>query len=110
MQIISRVPTVAKQMSQVAKTCLRGLTRSGTNRAVKSQKMVRGLKFQIYEEEGLYYLCSENKGTDQLARSHCALVFAYAKSRFSNDQPGFEVPISPRVIPLGKPGFTRVGF
>ena len=23
---------------------------------------------------------------------------------------GFEVPISPRVNPLGKPGFTRVGF
>ena len=28
--------------------------------------MARGLKFGIYEIEGLYYLCSENKGTDQL--------------------------------------------
>ena len=28
--------------------------------------MARGLKFRIYEEEGLYYLCSENKGADQL--------------------------------------------
>ena len=27
--------------------------------------MARGLKFWIYELEGLYYLCSENKGADQ---------------------------------------------
>ena len=42
------------------------LTRCDTNRAVQSQKMVRGLKFRIKEVEGLYYLCSENKGADQL--------------------------------------------
>ena len=28
--------------------------------------MARGLKFWIYEVEGLYYPCSENKGADQL--------------------------------------------
>ena len=28
--------------------------------------MARGLKFCIQEVEGLYYLCSENKGADQL--------------------------------------------
>ena len=28
--------------------------------------MARGLKFRIQEVEGLYYLCSENKGADQL--------------------------------------------
>ena len=28
--------------------------------------MARGSKFCIYELEGLYYLCSENKGSDQL--------------------------------------------
>ena len=28
--------------------------------------MARGLKFRIQEEEGLYYLSSENKGADQL--------------------------------------------
>ena len=28
--------------------------------------MAKGLKFRIQEDEGLYYLCSENKGTDQL--------------------------------------------
>ena len=41
------------------------VTRSDTNQAVQSQKQARSLKFQIYEE-GLYYLCSENKGADQL--------------------------------------------
>ena len=46
-------------------------TRSDTNRAVQKQKMARGLKFRIYEVEGLYYLCSENKGADQLS-SYCA--------------------------------------
>ena len=32
--------------------------------------MARGLKFQIKKVEGLYYLCSENKGADQL-RGKC---------------------------------------
>ena len=33
---------------------------------VQSQKMVRGWKFWIKEEKGLYYPSSENKGVDQL--------------------------------------------
>ena len=37
-----------------------------TNQAVQLQKMVRGLKFRIQEEEGLYCPCSENKGADQI--------------------------------------------
>ena len=41
-------------------------TWSNTNQAVQLQKMARGLKFCIYEVEGLYFLCSENKGADQL--------------------------------------------
>ena len=41
-------------------------TRSDTNRAVQLQKMARGLKICVYEVEGLYYPCSENKGADQL--------------------------------------------
>ena len=45
-------------------------TRSNTNRAVQSQKMVRGLKLWILKVEELYYLCSEKKGADQL-RSYC---------------------------------------
>ena len=40
-------------------------TRSDTNRAVQSRKMTRGLKFRFKKVEGLYYLCSENKGADQ---------------------------------------------
>ena len=31
---------------------------------VQPQKIARGLKFGIYEEEGLYYICRENKGFD----------------------------------------------
>ena len=64
-------------------------TWSDTNRAVQPQKMARGLKFRIWKIEGLYYLCSENKGADQLRGSHEAdqlFVFAYAKSRFSHDE------------------------
>ena len=30
------------------------------------QKVARGLKFRIWKVEGLYYLCSENKGAVQL--------------------------------------------
>ena len=41
-------------------------TRSNTNQAVQLQKMARVLKFRIKNVEGLYYLCSENKGADQL--------------------------------------------
>ena len=41
-------------------------TWSDTNQAVQLQKMARGLKFRIRKVEGLYYLCSENKGADQL--------------------------------------------
>ena len=46
------------------------LKRSDTIQAVQPQKQARSLKFQIKEEEGLYYPCSENKGADQL-RSYC---------------------------------------
>ena len=37
-----------------------------TNQAVQLQKITRGLKFRIKRVEGLFYLCSENKGADQL--------------------------------------------
>ena len=33
---------------------------------MQAQKQARSLKFQIYEEQRLHYLCSENKGADQL--------------------------------------------
>ena len=57
-------------------------TWSDTNQAVQLQKMARGLKFRIYEVEGLYYKCSENRGADQLrgyAKLICVFVFGYAK-------------------------------
>ena len=55
------------------------------------QKILRGLKFLIEEEVGLYYLCSKNKGADQLISCSatvqliCTSVFACAKYRFSHD-------------------------
>ena len=55
-------------------------TRSDTNRAIQPHKMTRGLKFQIKQVDGVYYLCIENKGADLLC-----CVFAYAKSRFYQD-------------------------
>ena len=42
------------------------LTRSDVNWPLQSQKQARSLTFWIYEVKGLYYLCSENKGADQL--------------------------------------------
>ena len=41
-------------------------TRSDTNRAAQPLGLIRCLKFRIKEVEGLYYLCSENQGADQL--------------------------------------------
>ena len=41
-------------------------TWSDTNPAVQLQKMAKGLKFWIKKVESLPYLCSENKGADQL--------------------------------------------
>ena len=39
-------------------------------RPVQSENQARGLQVRIYEEERLYYLCSENKDVDQLC-SYC---------------------------------------
>ena len=57
--------------------------------------MARGLKFRIYEAEGLYYLCSKNKGADQLCGYHIGdtanlqLCFCISKSMFSHDAAHF---------------------
>ena len=60
-------------------------SRSDINRVAPLLNMARGLKLWIYEVEGLYYLCSENKDADQLPRSWSAsLFFAHAKIRFSH--------------------------
>ena len=47
-------------------------TRTDTNRAVQLQKIASGLKFGIYNVEGSYYLCSENKGANKLSSYHTA--------------------------------------
>ena len=41
-------------------------TMSDTNQAVQLQKMARGLNNWIKKVQGLYSLCSENKGANQL--------------------------------------------
>ena len=48
------------------KTTMWFLTMSDINQAVQAQKQARSLKFWIYQEEWLYYLCSKNKKADQL--------------------------------------------
>ena len=59
-------------------------TWSKTNQAIQLQKMAKGLKFRIEKVKGWYYLCSENKGADELC-GYCVFVFAYAKRWFSHD-------------------------
>ena len=52
--------------------------------------MARGSKFLIWVVEGLYYLCSENKGADQLRgyrEADLRLFFSHMqKIRFSYDE------------------------
>ena len=63
-------------------------TWSKTNQAVQLQKIARGLKFQIWKEEGFYYPCSENKGADQLRgyrEADLRLCFRMRKCLFSHD-------------------------
>ena len=50
--------------------------------------MASGLKFRIKKVEGLPYLCSENKGADQLrgnGEADLRLCLVYAKCWFSHD-------------------------
>ena len=80
------------------------LTWSDTNQAVQLQNMARGLKFRITKEEGFNYLCSENKGADQLimvtVKLICVFVFAYAKCWFSHDAAQIKNQTIPRDIYL----------
>ena len=55
--------------------------------------------------EGLCFLCSENKGADQLI---CTFVFAYAKSRFSHDLAHFTEEIGDVEIQDEQPSSHRL--
>ena len=57
---------VSHDKTHISNEPWRQKTGSDTNRAGRSLKIARGLKFRIKEVEGLYYPCSENKGADQL--------------------------------------------
>ena len=51
---------------------------------VQPQKMAREIELWIKEEEGLYYLCSENNGADQLCGYRAAdlrLCFCICKKQ-----------------------------
>ena len=60
-------------------------TMSDTSLPVQSQKMAGGLEFQIQAAEEFNYLCSENKGADQLC-NYCTadlrLCFRIRKNLF----------------------------
>ena len=57
--------------------------------------MAKDLKLRIKEVGELYYLCSENKGADQLCgyrTTDLRLCFRNAKSRFSHDEAHISLP------------------
>ena len=54
------------QIIRMRKSICQIRVNSDTIRAVKPKKVARGLKFRIFEVEGLYFLCGENKDADQL--------------------------------------------
>ena len=65
--LLTALSTFCYQLSHITRKPVFGFpNRSDTNRAVKAQKMATGLKYQIKKADGLYYLCSKNKGADQL--------------------------------------------
>ena len=58
-----------------------------TQRAVQPQKIARGLKFRIWEvEEFRVAKAKALISFEVTAKLFCVFVFAYAKSRFSNDE------------------------
>ena len=64
-------------------------TWSDTNQAVQLHKMARGLKFRTQKEGDWYYLCSENKGADQLRgyrEADLRLCFRICICWFSHDE------------------------
>ena len=65
------------------KTGLRGFRPGPTQTGLYA----RGLKFRIYEVEGLFYVAKTKAliSFAVTAKLICVFVFAYAKSRFSHD-------------------------
>ena len=74
---------------------------SDTNQAVQLQKMARGLKSRIYEVEGLYYPCSENKGADQLRgyrEADLRLCFRICKTLGFSCRGSFNLDCQPAMV------------
>ena len=66
------------------KNCLRGFQPGPTQTRLLKKQIARGLKLRISKEEGVNYLCSENKAADQLRayrRAQLLHAFVFAFSR-----------------------------
>ena len=62
-------------------------TRFDSNRAVQPQKMARGLKFQILDVEGLFYLVEKALISCMVTVTLiCAFVFTYAHIDLPTEQ------------------------
>ena len=91
-------------MSQVVRKPVFGVQ----TQTVQPQKMVRGLKFWIYQVEELYYLVVKTKAMISWAvtvQLICAFVFIYPNIRITC--PCNEHPLTPHFY-IEKVGFTRV--
>ena len=93
-QVANRLQSRCKQglsyhmsnMSRITRNLsLRFLTRSDTNWAVQPQKMARGLKFQTWEEQGLYFLDIAKKKLCYYSAPDLRVCFCLCKSRLSHD-------------------------
>ena len=77
------------------KTGLRGFpTRSHTNQAVQPHKMARGLKFRMYEVEGLSCLCSAEADLRHCFRICKKPVFSRCDSTYPDSS------LTTRILPV----------
>ena len=68
------------------KTCFRDFQPGQTQIVLYNHKRWLGLKFCMFEVKGLYYLCSTNKGADQLHRAaDLQICFRICKKQISHD-------------------------
>ena len=75
MSLFSHMQKADFLMTQlIGKPVFSVLTRSATDLAVQPQKMTKGLKIRIKEVNRVYYLCRENKGTDQQYGYHAVYL------------------------------------
>ena len=70
-RLIQKHQTLSTIEPLCQKTCLRGFQPGQKQTKLYShRRLLEGLNVQIEKEEKLYYICSKNKGTDQLHSYH----------------------------------------